>query len=293
MLWVGAMSDEAQIHDPPDGPSHEGAAWSTDTDDGVVYPVSDDMGESSLQDYVTALLVMLLRDYFTMVGRAAFAGSNQFFYYRRGDPRSAVSPDVYIIDGESRHPASVPSWKVWEHDGKVPSLVLEVVSDEYQKDYKDHLLERYAQLGVRELIRYDPGHAGRRGRVLLSHFVRDDSGQLVGRPSLSDRVQSVVFEFWLVLQPDKSIRLGFGPHGEALWPTPNERAEAETRGRQLAEAARDAEAAARQAAEAARQAEAVAREAAEAAQAAEAAAREVAEAEVMRLRAELARLRGE
>ena len=84
------MTDEAQVHD---GPSHDGTAWSTDTDDGVVYPVSDKMGESSLQVFVNVLLMTLLRDYFAAAERAAFVSTNQFFYYKRGDPRSAVSPD--------------------------------------------------------------------------------------------------------------------------------------------------------------------------------------------------------
>lgn len=168
------MSDDVQVRDEQ---LHGGAASTGDTtDDGVVYLSSDKMGESSLQFYVNSLLVLLLRDYFAAEGRAAFVSSNQFFYYRRGDPRSSVSPDLYVIDGETRHPASVPSWKVWEHDGRVPALVIEVVSDEYRKDYAGELVERYEQLGIGELVRYDPGHGGRANRSLLTHWVRQESG---------------------------------------------------------------------------------------------------------------------
>jgi Uma2 family endonuclease len=282
------MPDTIQVRELP---LHDGAASAEEMADGVVYPVCDKMGESSLQQFVNMWLVMLLRSYFAAAGRQAFVGSNQFFYYKRGDPRSAVSPDLYVIDGEDRSPTSVPSWKVWEHEGKVPALVLEVVSDEYRKDYADQLLERYQQLGVRELVRYDPGHGDRSGRSLLTHFVRDENGRLIARPTLHDRVQSVVFGFWLVLQSDKRIRLGLGPHGEALWPTDSEKSTAEAAARKEAEAARELEAAARKAAEVARDAAEAAREAEAAAREAEAAARAVAEAEVERMRAELARLR--
>lgn len=234
------MTDDCQVQDTP----HDGATASDGADGGVVYPTSDKMGESSLQFFVNARLVALLSEYFAATNHPAFVSSNQFFYFKRGDPGSSVSPDLYIVDDESREPTSVPSWKVWEHDGKVPAFVLEVVSDEYKKDYADHLIDRYERLGIREMVRYDPGHGGRRGRSLLTHFVRDEGGRLIARPTPPDRVQSAVFGFWLVLQPDRTIRLATGPLGEALWPTPEERAA-------------------------------------------------LAEAEVSRLRAELARLRGE
>lgn len=211
-----------------------------DEDDGVVYPVSDAMGESYLQTFIHFTLMQLFRDYFATQERAVFVGSDQFFYYRRGDPRAVVSPDFYLID-ETPEQNDIKSWKVWER-GKVPDLALEIVSDEYRKDYADVLLDRYQQLGVRELVRYDPHHAGRPGRHLLSHWVRED-GRLVPRPTLHDRVRSLTFDVWLVLQPDLSMRLGLGPHGATLWPTPAERARHEAeRARHEAERAREAEA---------------------------------------------------
>lgn len=231
---------------------------------GVVYPVSDNMGESGLQLFVVHILLDLLRDYFAALEREVFVGANQFFYYREGDPRAAVAPDLYTLDEVSLHPTEVKSWKTWEHDGKAPTLALEIVSDEYRKDYADKLLERYQELGVRELVRYDPGPVSRRKREVFAHFVRDEHGQLVRRPTIGDRLQLVSYDLWLVRSAHDVLRLGVGPKGASLWPTAAERA--------AAEAERAAAEAERATAEAERAA--------------------AAEAEIARLRGELAALRG-
>lgn len=229
---------------------------------GVFYPVSDDMGESGLQLFVIHLLLDLLKDYFATLEREVFVGANQFFYYKQGDPRSVVAPDVYVIDGVSLHPTEVKSWKTWEHDGKAPTVALEIVSDEYRKDYADRVVERYQDLGVRELVRYDPLHVGRK-RELLAHFVRDEQGRLIRRPTFGDRVQLASYDLWLVRRAHDVLRLGVGPKGDSLWPTAHERA-AEANERAAADAERAA---------------------------AEAARADSAEAELERLRAELAALR--
>jgi Uma2 family endonuclease len=258
---------------------------------GVFYPVSDDMGESGLQLFVRHLLLDLLNDYFATLEREVFVGSSQFFYYKQGDPRSVVAPEVYVIDGVSLHPTEVESWKTWEHDGKAPTFALEIESDEYRKDYADRVVERYQDLGVRELVRYDPIHLTRSKRELFAHFVRDDQGQLVRRPTFGDRVQLTSFDLWLVRGAHDVLRLGVGPKGESLWPTAHERA-AEANERSAADSERAAAEAARADAEAARAAADAERAAAEAARAdAEAARADSAEAELERLRAEIAALR--
>lgn len=127
----------------------------------VVYPFRDNRGMSAFQLFVSRLLIDVFEDYFRTRQRTAFVGANQFFYYAEGDPRAVVEPDLYVVDNVSLHPSQVACWKTWEHDGKVPSFALEIASDdEYRKDYADKLVERYQQLGVRELVRYDPRPRG-------------------------------------------------------------------------------------------------------------------------------------
>lgn len=239
-------------------------------DEGVYYPVSDDMGETGFHYYVTRQLVELLANYLESTGAPAVVGGEQFFYYRRGEPSAVVCPDAYVIDDATLAVRDIDNWKLWERGGKAPTLAVEVVSDEFKKDYADSFLDRYQQLGVRELLRYDPLATRSRKRQLLSHFVRDERGRLIQRPTLDDRVRCVSYDLWLRRHTDNSLRLGTGPSGDLLWPT-------STEARLAAEARAEAEA---------RRAEAHARRAET-----EAHARAAAEAQVARLQAELARLR--
>lgn len=202
----------------------------------VNYPSSDNMGESGLQFFVCSLLLIpLLRSYFSEYEQRVLVGGNQNFYYEQGQPQRYIAPDAYVIQDEVTPLEDVKSWKLWEHGGKGPALAVEVVSDEYDKDYSPELLRVYERLGVRELIRYDPlstshprvtKHGPRR---LLTHFVRDDAGRLVEQPlPRPGLVRSAVFGFWLVHQPTRSLRLALGPRGTPLWPTEAERAAAES-----------------------------------------------------------------
>lgn len=264
---------------PDDGASSLRRPYDRTYEDGVHYPECDDMGESLLQTFVARTLQNLLEDYFATLGRPVLLGGNQFFYYRRGDPQACVAPDLYVIDGETHDPHDVPCWKTWHHDGKAPALALEVVSTAYKKDYSERQIQRYQDLGVDELIRYDPEYALHDHRRLITHYVRDDDGRLAQRVTPFDRVRSARFDFWLICQPDRSLRIGLGPHGDALWPTVRERVALAN-----ARAELDAERS-QQDAEHIQKVE----EQREAANARAAAA----EAEIERLRAELARLRGE
>ncbi len=198
----------------------------------VVYPESDHMGESGLQKWVSDLLIGLLNSFFeAMVERPMLVGGNQFVYLREGDSELRLAPDVYVIEDEPTRIVDVKSWKLWEHEGKGPALAIEVVSDEYDKDYDPEQLLRYQMLGVRELVRYDPEfylhpRALKFGpRRLLTHWVRNSAGLLMEQPLASKRsARSTLYDFWFVHQPHRSLRLGVGPEGQKLWRTDAERA---------------------------------------------------------------------
>ena len=212
----------------------------------VIYPVSDDMGQSGLQWVLGYYLADLLRYFFECFGRTMLVGGNQFIYYRQGDPSACIAPDVYLIENEPTPVEEVKSWKVWERGGKVPSLVVEIVSDEYLKDYKQDTLDRYQEMGVRELFRYDPDRDRGprrlfgRTRKLLSHFVRDEAGRLVERElKRPERAASAQYDFWLMHRAPRTLRVGYGPEGLAVWPT---RMEAEAQRADVAEKRAEAEA---------------------------------------------------
>jgi Uma2 family endonuclease len=214
------------------------------TSDASLYPESDHMGESGLQKWVCDLLMGLLQSYFMdMEERPMLVGGNQFIYLREGDGGLRLAPDVYVIEDESTPLTEVKSWRLWEHEGKGPALAIEVVSDEYEKDYDPVQLARYQALGVRELLRYDPEfylhqRALKFGpRRLLTHWTRSEAGLLVEQPLSSKRtVKSALYDFWFVHEPHRSLRLGVGPQGRRLWPTATERAQAEAERADRAEA---------------------------------------------------------
>lgn len=254
--------------------------------DGVYYPAEDEMGgETGLHYFVSRRLVDLLADFVRAMKVPGVVGGEQFFYYRRGDPRGVACPDAYLLLGETIDVRDIETWKLWDHAGKAPDLVVEVVSRTFRKDYKTRLIERYEEMGVRELIRYDPKpvHTRTYKRRYLTQLVRNKRGRLVMQPTSDVRLRSAVLpELWFAHHADDHLRIHVGVNGEVKWPTIAERAEAE-----VAEARAAAESATRAAAEA------VARTAlVEAGRAAAEAERMAAEAEVVRLRAELARLRG-
>jgi Uma2 family endonuclease len=196
--------------------------------DAVDYPVSDQRNYTGFEQFIILGLLLPLQDHFAAEGRDVLASFDQFIYYAEGDPDRYVTPDLYLIDGETILPRDVDCWKVWEHGGRAPHLALEIVSKRtHAKDYAPRMLERYQALGVHELVRYDPDHLGRKDRRLLTHWVRDAAGQLRERPTDADRVRSDHFGFWLIVQPDQSLRMS--PDGVTLWPTRAERLAAEAR----------------------------------------------------------------
>jgi hypothetical protein len=85
-----------------------------------------------------------------------FVGADQFIYFKQFEPTRRIAPDVYVLPGV-RPGLKIDSWKTWER-GVVPSLVFEIVSQDYLKDYVDGPAA-YAEVGVRELIIFDPEYA--------------------------------------------------------------------------------------------------------------------------------------
>ena len=238
-------------------------------EDPTVYPVTDDMGDPTLQTFISFLLFSLLRRWFDARGKPIFVGANQFFYWKQFDASECLAPDVYLLPGVPQM-VRVGAWKVWE-TGHVPSFAFEIVPSDVDKDYLV-APRKYDRLGVKELLVFDPDFAASPNRVRWQVFRRvKGRGLLRVEATNADRVRSRAIGCFLraVGEGDEvRVRLATGPSGDTLFPTDEE---------------------ARAQAEAERTEERAARERAEAAQAEERAAREHAEAEIAKLRAELAR----
>ena len=203
--------------------------------DPTFYPVDDNMGESLLHRQIADVLRVLLQRHLTQSGQQALVGASQFIYFVQGDPKACVSPDVYVLPGV---PLDTPidCWKVWE-TGVVPSFAVEVVSRSVTKDY-DEAIVRYAQLGVPEVVIFDPSPRAGRGssRRVPFQIFRQIKGQGLVRveASTEDRIKSKVLGCWLRRvgsEQDLRLRLATGKLGETLVPTDHEIAEAaEARG---------------------------------------------------------------
>ena len=197
--------------------------------DPTIYPVREKLGEDILQRWIMELLRPLVERWLRHRGCEDFVGADQFIYYRQHDAHARVAPDVYVLPGvaEDTH---VTAWKTWE-TGIVPSVAIEIVSRRREKDYYE-APDRYAELGVEELIIFDPHYARRpRGEGMRwQTFRKQKRGFRRVDSTDNDRVRSKVLGCWLrsvgVLQRTR-LRIGTGPGGDVLFPTGEEAERAE------------------------------------------------------------------
>lgn len=191
--------------------------------DPTVYPTEDKMGEESLQRFIVELLRPLVERWLAEKKVLAFTGADQFVYWRQHDATRRVAPHVFVLPGV-RPGRRIKSWKVWEH-GITPSFALEVVSADVDKDYVD-APAAYGDLGVDELVLFDPDHETAPGRVAFQVFRRTKKHGLVRIESTSaDRVKSRALGCWLRavgVGDALRLRLATGPRGDDLVPTAEE-----------------------------------------------------------------------
>lgn len=193
------------------------------------------MGEHELQRLIAELLRPMLARFLAERGIVAHAGADQFIYWGEGDPFRRLAPDVYVLPNVDQD-VVISSWKTWE-TGIAPSFAFEVASDSFEKDYDDNPA-LYAELGVRELVIFDP-HArisSRSRRVRWQVYRRIARRGLVRvEVSQGDRVRSKVLGAWLRAVGEGDgvrVRLALGADGADLYPT---EAEAERAARIAAE----------------------------------------------------------
>jgi hypothetical protein len=191
--------------------------------DPTVYPVEEEVGEDMLQRWIAELLRPLVERWLRNRGLPTFVGADQFIYYRQHTPTLRVSPDIYVLPGIAPD-TRVTSWKTWEK-GIVPSFAVEIVSKDWEKDYLDGP-ERYADMGVPELLIFDPAPERHADGVMWQVF-RRVAGRRLTRVDVSqgDRVRSKALGCFLRAVGDGDavrLRIGSGPRGDDLFPTGEE-----------------------------------------------------------------------
>lgn len=122
--------------------------------DDVYYPECDGepMAETEFHLEETIYLIEALKDRFRDA-QDVYVGGDMFLYYVEGVPQRVVAPDVFVVLGVPKRKRRI--YKLWE-EGRPPSLVIEVTSEDTRKKDLGSKKELYERLGVQEYLLYDP-----------------------------------------------------------------------------------------------------------------------------------------
>ena len=168
-------------------------------------------------------------------------------YYRRGNDKVWLQPDVQVVFGVSRENRS--SFRTWE-EGKAPDFVLEVASPSTAGNDAEYKAQEYARIGVREYWRLDPQGALME-RPLEGYEAQGGSYDRVQPVAYSDggqylRSQVLGLELRSQRQAGATVLVFRDPvtgeefdgalsAAERRWRAADERANAEAKGRREAE----------------------------------------------------------
>lgn len=208
----------------------------------------EDMGESVEQTQIIRTVRSSLDELAESRGWTnVFWSSDNFFAWIRDEPMVRVSPDVYLLD-DPPPPPHPKMWQTWLLGHKPPRWALEVVSDDWKKDYNEAPL-KYAQLGAREFVIFDPeaaASAERRGeRVALQVYRREADGVFLRIYAGDGPAPSQELDAFLVVTREGGavrLRIALDAAGKEVVPTAEEaKRAAETRARSEADARRAAE----------------------------------------------------
>ena len=141
------------------------------TDD-VFYPIDDDepLAESEHQLFPLTYAHGALTGWFEN-DPTVWVGADMFLYYEEGVPSSVVAPDVFVVTRtHKRHLRNI--FQTWV-EGRVPELVLEIMSPTSVGNDLVTKYELYERLGVREYWMYDPTREGLLEPVLRGYALVD------------------------------------------------------------------------------------------------------------------------
>ncbi len=138
----------------------------------IHYPTSDGkpMGETDVHRNVMAAAIDVLQMFYA--GQTVYVSGNILVYYRPGNKRRHVSPDVLVVKG--LEPRDRDNYLLWE-EGRAPNVVIEVTSESTREEDLQDKFEIYRdEIRVVEYFLFDPraeylnpvlqGYRLRRGR---------------------------------------------------------------------------------------------------------------------------------
>lgn len=226
-MAMPAMKMEAEatipLADPSDDPASERRlAWETLRE----RDLEEKMGQGAAHAGAVKRFVDVSTALRDEQARRAYIGWDVFVEWDPNDPRARVSPDMFLLDGQS--PDITPSiWCTWDPECDPPTFALEIVSRKSRsKDYEQSPM-RYAALGTRELAIFDPEPRGE-DAFPLQIFRRTSRGQFLRVYAGPGPAQSQVLGAWLVVVDGGAhVRLARNAEGTDLVPSPEEQARSE------------------------------------------------------------------
>jgi Uma2 family endonuclease len=186
----------------------------------------EDMGESAEQGEIIRAMISALEHLAEERGwTGVYCGGDQFFAWVPSEPLVRVSPDIYLLDDPPSRPFP-SSWQTWLPGHRPPRFAVEVVSRDRQKDYEVGPL-KYAQLGVKELVIFDPGMVSGSGlsqRIPLQLYRRNRVGAFLRIYAGPGPVHSAELDAHLVVQREEGmmLRISRDASGQDLVPTARE-----------------------------------------------------------------------
>lgn len=119
----------------------------------IEYPTSDGqpMAETTLHRVVMSDVIQGLERRYAEVPDV-WVGGNLFLYDQKGDLSACVAPDVLLVQGVDKSPRDC--YFLWEETP--PALIFEITSRSTRREDTGDKKKRYQQIGVAELVLFDP-----------------------------------------------------------------------------------------------------------------------------------------
>ena len=170
----------------------------------VHYPIDDDesLAESEHQLFPLTYAHAALTGWFEG-DPTTWVGADMFLYYEEGVPSSVVAPDVFVVTRtHKRHKRNI--FQTWV-EGRVPDLVLEIMSSTSVRRDMVTKYALYRDLGIHEYWLYDPTKEGFIEPRLRGYILVDGEYQPIERREADGRHVGV------------SEVLGLELHADAEW----------------------------------------------------------------------------
>lgn len=184
--------------------------------------------EAPIHDEVAEALKSLLRAWAARAPGSVRIARNLAIRWLEAHPTTGIDPDVCVLAPPPEDLDELGSLCLWKPGHRAPTLCFEIVSKNHpHKDYSV-LQDRYAAMGTRELIVFDPLLAGPKalgGPVALQLWRRDLTGAFE-RLSFGDApVYSEALEAW-VLAEGRTLFIADDRAGKRRWLNDAEQARA-------------------------------------------------------------------